>query len=298
MRTLIVKLGASGDVIRTTTLLHILDGEVDWLTSELNLQLLAGLDRVNAVAWPDRARLRDRAYDLVINLEDSADLARELRRLRIRSDEAYGACVNSEGLLTYTGSSAAWFDLGIISRYGIDRANILKFKNRKTYQEHLFRGLGREFSGQPYLLPPVPPSDLFGDVAIASEAGTVWPMKNWAFYGRLAGLLRADGLKVNVLPKRPTMLGHIADIRNHRLLVSGDSLPMHCALGSGVPCVTLFTCTSPWEIYDYGIQTKMVSPLLEKYFYRRDFDRAAVEAITVDEVYERCLSACGQGMTR
>ena len=41
---------------------------------------------------------------------------------------------------------------------------------------------------------------------------------------------------------------------------------MHFALGTGTPCVTLFTCTSPWEIYDYGIQKKIVSPLLERVF--------------------------------
>ena len=72
-----------------------------------------------------------------------------------------------------------------------------------------------------------------------------------------------------MLPKRSSLLEHLADVRNHRCLVGGDSLPMHFALGTGTPCVTLFTCTSPWEIYEYGIQKKIVSPLLEEFFYKR-----------------------------
>ncbi len=59
---------------------------------------------------------------------------------------------------------------------------------------------------------------------------------------------------------------------------------MHFALGTGKRCVTLFTCTSPWEIYGYGVQRKIVSPLLEEFFYKRGYDKRATTAITVDEV--------------
>ena len=85
---------------------------------------------------------------------------------------------------------------------------------------------------------------------------------------------------MNVLPRRPTLLEHMGDVKNHRCLVGGDSLPMHLALGMGVPCVTIFNCTSPWEIHDYGIQTKIVSPLLERFFYQRGHDSAATSAIS------------------
>jgi len=85
------------------------------------------------------------------------------------------------------------------------------------------------------------------------------------------------------------LLEHLADVPNHRCLVGGDSLPMHLALGTRTPCVTLFTCTSPWEIYDYGIQKKIVSPLLEEFFYKRGYDRRATTAIAVDEVLTAVL---------
>ena len=75
------------------------------------------------------------------------------------------------------------------------------------------------------------------------------------------------------------MLEHLSDVRNHNLLISGDSLPMHFALGSGIPLITFFICTSANEIYDYGLMTKLISPDLEKNWYRRDYDIKATQSI-------------------
>jgi hypothetical protein len=65
---------------------------------------------------------------------------------------------------------------------------------------------------------------------------------------------------------------------------------MHFALGSRTRCVTLFTCTSPWEIYGYGIQKKVVSPLLEEFFYKRGYDERATTAIGADEVFDAVMT--------
>ena len=167
---------------------------------------------------------------------------------------------------------------------------MLKLRNRQTYQELIFGGLGFRFSGETYLLPKPVETGLSGDVAIAPEAGPVWPMKNWAYYDRLKQELESSGVTVNVLSRRPSLLEHLADVRNHRCLVGGDSLSMHLALGTGTPCVTLFNCTSPWEIHDYGVQTKLVSPLLEEFFYKRASDIRGTTAISVDQVYEAVIA--------
>jgi ADP-heptose:LPS heptosyltransferase len=126
-------------------------------------------------------------------------------------------------------------------------------------------------------------------------------MKNWAYYGELQEALEARGLKVNVLPTRDSLLEHVADVRNHRCLVSGDSLPMHVALGAGIPCVSLFTCTSPWEIHDYGLQTQIVSPLLERFFYQRGLDPEATTAVPLEDVVDavmRILGPCRPALER
>jgi heptosyltransferase-2 len=288
MNTLIIKLGATGDVVRTTPLLRVLPGHISWITEAKNTILLAGIaDTLRCVAWEHRESVKDRAYDLVINLEDTLEAGIFLQTLDFR--RVFGAFVEANGSLCYTNDSRGWFDLSLISTHGKTVADHLKLLNRCTYQELIFTGLGLTFAGESYLLPESAPTSLAGDVAIAAEAGPVWPMKKWAYYNELKHGLQSSGLTVNFLPKRATMIEHLADVRNHRLLVSGDSLPMHLALGSGVRCVTLFTCTSPWEIHGYGLQTKIISPVIDEYFYRRDFDVRATTVIEVDSVHDAIL---------
>jgi len=115
-------------------------------------------------------------------------------------------------------------------------------------------------------------------------------MKTWAYYAELKSELESEGLKVNILQDRPTVLQHLADVQGHRCLLSGDSLPMHLALGSGLRCVSIFTCTSPWEIHGYGVQEKIVSPFLEKFFYKRGYNRRATTAISVETVMDAVMA--------
>jgi len=289
MKTLIIKLGATGDVVRTTPLLNRIPGKITWLSSATNIALLQGLkENLRSFAWAHRERALDTDYDLVINLEDTLDVAQFLKTLRFK--EIFGAYTDSNNSLCYTQKSKCWFDLSLISSYGRLEADRLKLLNRRTYQELIFEGLGFGFSGDPYLLPRPIETRLSGDVAIAADAGPIWPMKKWAYYRELKQQLEDRGLIVNLLPKRPSLLEHLADVCNHGCLVGGDSLPMHFALGSRTRCVTLFTCTSPWEIYDYGIQKKIVSPLLEEFFYKRGYDERATTAITVDQVFDAVIA--------
>ena len=289
MKTLIIKLGATGDVVRTTSLLRVLKGEIHWLTSDMNAVMLAGIPEITRlVAWKDKERLRTERYGRVINLEDSQEVGVFLSSLRY--DDIYGAHMDKRGNLTYTENASQWFDLSLISRFGKAKADELKYRNRQTYQELVFRGLGHTFNGESYCLPGSIRGELTGDVAIANNCGSVWPMKNWAYYKDLKERLEGHGMSVNFLPQRDSILEHIGDIQNHRFLISGDTLPMHIALGSGLKCLTVFTCTSPWEIYDYGLQKQVVSPCLGEFFYKRTFDVKATTAISLADVFEKVLS--------
>jgi heptosyltransferase II len=277
MKNLIIKFGASGDVVRTTTLLHLFK-DVDWITSDNNAVLLKGLPNISRVIRESEINdMKLDSYDLVVNLEDDDRSARLLNKMNYK--DLFGAYLNKEGKISYTDNSKGWFDLSLISRYGLERANKLKYENQKSFQELVYEGLGHSFKGEEYYLPQSPTTNLYGDIAIAPKAGKVWPMKNWAYFSELAELLRKKGLIVNFLPERSTMLEHLTDVRNHNLLISGDSLPMHFALGSGIPLITFFICTSANEIFDYGLMEKLISPDLEKYWYRRDNDTMASHSI-------------------
>jgi heptosyltransferase-2 len=284
MNILIVKLGATGDVVRTTSLLNALKGDITWITAAKNISFIQNLSvPLRALSWEEnREDARDRKYELVISLEDEVEVGAFLQG--VKADQWFGAYLDSKNTMCYTKSSHRWFDLSLISSFGRENADRLKLQNRYTYQALVFDGLGFTFSGEKYLLPPAVDTGLKGDIALATESGPVWPMKKWAFYDQLKIRLESAGFKVNVLPKRPTLLEHLSDVQSHRCLVSGDTLPMHLALGSNVKCVSIFTCTSPWEIYDYGLQVKHISPLLDQFFYKRGFDERATTAVTLDEI--------------
>jgi heptosyltransferase II len=292
INVLIVKLGATGDVVRTTPLMRRLMGHITWVTLGKNKPLVEGVrENLRCLAWEERSMALDRQYDLVINLEDTLDVAQFTKSARC--SKTFGAYLDSNNTLRYTENAASWFDLSLISRYGKEEADKLKLRNRRTYQAMIFEGLHFRFSDEPYFLPDGIETGLSGDVAIAAEAGHVWPMKKWAYYEDLKQRLEQEGLIVNVLRKRSSLLEHLADVENHRCLVSGDSLPMHFALGTRTPCVTIFTCTSPWEIHDYGIQKKIVSPVLKEFFYKREYDERATTAISVDKVFRAVTTQLG-----
>lgn len=294
MNTLILKLDATGDVVRTTALLRRLDGHVSWITAARNMPLLEGLaTNVRAATWATRQELMDRRYDLVLSLEDDVEVAAFAGC--IAADRIFGAYATPEGQVKYTEDSKGWFDLSLISSFGRERADQLKLVNRRSYQDLLFEGLGWRFMGERYVLPEPPESTLRGDVALAPIAGPVWPMKGWEHYGELQAELERRGYVVNVLPQRPSLLEHMGDIQNHRCIVCGDSLPMHLALGLGVRCVALFNCTSPWEIHDYGLLDKAESPLLGNFFYKRGMDRRATTAISLDTVLDKTLRSLQLG---
>src|SRR5213080_2056516 len=152
MSTLIIKLGATGDVVRTTPLLYRLDAPISWVTAENNLPLLQGVDRaVRCVSWENRNRIADTTYDLVINLEDDRETSSFLEELKFR--QLFGAYLEGNDEPTYTPDSRSWFDLSFISAYGREEADRLKLLNRRTYQELIFDGLGLGFCGGQQGLP-------------------------------------------------------------------------------------------------------------------------------------------------
>src|SRR5262245_36145075 len=125
MSVLIIKLGATGDVVRTTTLLRRLAGSVSWITTKNNLPLLQGIDRaLRCVSWENRKHVADTTYDLVINLEDDCETSQFLDELTFK--QLFGAYLGGDNQLAYTSDSRDWFDLSLISTYGRKEADRLK----------------------------------------------------------------------------------------------------------------------------------------------------------------------------
>ena len=300
-RTLIIKLGSLGDLLRTTPILRILKGEVWWVTSKEGREVFClnskpGFSFLTIEEAPEK--LFRTTFDLVISLDDDRKAAQFASQLS--KEQLVGSFIDKSGNIAYTESAAEWFDMGLISRLGKEKADELKKQNRKSYQDMIFGMLGERFSGEEYLLgyedekkeslsPKAPYL-----VGIETRAGKRWPTKQWHQYDQLMQLLVNDGLEVKMFTQKPTLAGYIREIARCNLVVTGDTLALHIALALKKKVVAIFICTSPAEIYDYGRMTKIVSPQLERAFYRQDYIPEAIEAVTLKEVYQKVQAEiCG-----
>lgn len=298
MRTLIVKEGTLGGLVRLTPLFRVLEGEVYWLTlPEAAALLPAGtpvkiLD-INAF----KKKPEQIAFDLILNLEDSEEHAKLVKQLA--PQRVVGAYWDdAKKRVDYTPESAVWFDLGAISHYDKEKADEMKFANRKSYQEMVFEMLGIPFRGEEYMMAlalgaennPVPASERKVVVALEGRAGEKWPMKRWHGYPELSARLEEAGFAFRFLEQKATLEEYNREIAQCDILVSGDTLAMHLGLALKKQLVTIFLCTSPWEIYDYGRMTKMITPLLRKGFYRRDYFADVVNGVTVDEAFRAVVA--------
>lgn len=301
-KILIIKLGALGDVIRTTPLLHrhILDGDIYWVTRKEAIPLLPKNILKEVISIEEaKSLLQDQYFDLVISLDDDYEAA-ELASM-VKKNIIIGSFLDETGKVTYTESSSEWFDMGLISKYGKEVADELKKKNTKTYQEIIFRMIGKEFKGEEYIInydfnKTKKESSGTKIIGIESRAGDRWPTKKWNKYKELAELLTKDGYEVRFFSQRERLEQYIEDISECDLVVTGDTLALHLALALKVKVVAIFTCTSPTEIYDYNRMIKVVSPLLDMAFYKRSYIQEVVDAVSLGEVYKAVKNLIGDGL--
>lgn len=275
--TLLIKLGALGDVLRTTPLLRRLGGRVTWVTDEACLPLLRGLPGLRrALPLSAAASLRGRSFDLALNFDE------DLRACRLASSVSArrraGAWADG-GRVAYCEASAPWFDMSLVSRLGRERADRLKKRGRRPYQDYLFAACGLRFRGEEYLLPARPARAPADAVALESRVGEKWPMKAWPGFAELAASLRARGLSPFELRPRRRLADYVADINRASVVVAGDTLAMHVGLALRKQVVALFTCTSPAEIHGYGRLSKLVDERVYDDFYRRDRPRGRRSSI-------------------
>jgi len=321
-KVLIVKLGAVGDVLRTTSLLPGLKEkyyptEIDWLTSETSKDVLLHNPLLeNIYVWERKEKVP--AYELVIGLEDEFDVCEFVSQMQ--TQKIIGAYLE-EGKITYTPS--AWFDMSFISKYGLEKANELKKKNKKTYQEHMADLLGIRVS--PYVFNLTEEELEYGykvvrDIGISKRekvvgintgAGKRWPLKSWGVEQTIDLIIKLtkelgivslilggeeERERNKVISSETGMpeagvhsLRHFASIINQcRVVLSSDSLAMHFAIALRKRVVAFFGPTSAAEIELYGLGEKLVSPIDCVVCYKRqcDFKPNCMDLLSVEEVFK------------
>lgn len=288
---LIIKTGATGDVVRTTVLLHILKHDnVTWITARKNAPVLPckhpALREILAIEdLSETHPLSTRVFDIIVSLDDDphcAMLAGSLKTKQLIGTYA----TTPDSPVQYTDNSASWFDMSLISRYPKAIADKKKYNGTRSVQSYLYEMLGHTFSGEEYLIPehltPHPIPKLIG---IEARAGERWPTKRWNGYHTLSEKLKQAGYDTRFFSERDNIEDYIRDIAECSMMITGDTLGMHFALALKIPTVAIFTCTGANEIHDYGRMVKVVSPHLWNAFFKTEYIPQAVESVTQDMVW-------------
>ena len=163
MKILIIKLGAMGDVLRTTPLLSALKkkypgAHITWLVEKACLPVLEGsplIDRLVFYSFKNSLKLSEESFDWAINLDKEREALGAMTLVRAAKKQGFGEDAGGRILPLDTLSDYAY-------RLGVD--DDLKFrKNKKTYQQIIFEQVGFRYSGQEYVFSVNKGDEVFAD---------------------------------------------------------------------------------------------------------------------------------------
>jgi ADP-heptose:LPS heptosyltransferase len=320
---LVIKLDALGDVLRTTSVLPALHRAYDpcsvtWITSHAAMDLFTGNEMVDEVLDAGGAvpMLMAREFDIVIN-PDASPASCAIATMA-KGGKKCGFVLSPEGCIQpLNRASEDWLLMGSSDR--------LKRDNRKTYQQVLHDICELDSAGQHIILnltgaetrnaagmKRLLGTDSRGPiVGVNTGAGARWMHKK----RRVDGFIELIGMLLEETDARVMLLGGRAErernarIKSHfgarvadasqedlrdfirevglcDVVVTGDTLALHVAVGLEKRVVALFGPTSPWEVDVYGHGRKIVAPLDCVCCYQPVCDRkpSCMDLIDAEEV--------------
>jgi len=103
---------------------------------------------------------------------------------------------------------------------------------------------------------------------------------------KLTKELESEGIKVYRNNPENTDREFFSLVNLCKTLVCSDSFALHVSLALKKPTITLFFCTSPNEVEDYGLSKKIISPLLYDFFPEKQdqFSEELVNSISAEQV--------------
>ena len=323
-RVLIIKLGAMGDVLRTIPLLKAIRkkyGEnvsITWLVKEESFYLLKDfhdIDRVLTYSLDNILRLKIEEFDVLFSLEIDAPGAAIASM--IKSKECFGYFLDKDGHPSAFNKKAEYY----LEKAWSDHLNRI---NRKTYQELMFEAAELAYTKEKYSIDVkdkkyaeefmqnnrITKNDKIIGINIGS-AGR-WPSKAWhedsiiklakklddmgykiILLGgpeeldktrRISNELKQAGMTVIKNDQNNTINQFISIVNLCNIVITGDTLALHIAIGLNKKTIALFFCTPHWEIEGYDITNKIVSPLFQDYFFTDEYKEDLVKSISVEDV--------------
>jgi len=320
---LIIKLGAIGDVLRTTSILQGLKekypkANISWLTKENAHDLLKNNPFIHKIYTKKPLK----RFDLIINLDEDHEACKLATEL---SDNIIGFYLK-ENKVTPTETAKTWYNMSNLGKK--PQNDILKKENKKTYQQHMFDIIGIKPKQYDTLLNLTEEELNFGRnfakkhnikqdgivIGLNTGAGKRWKLKKWGiektaklaekiFKELNANIILFGGSeeternkKILSLIKTPTIdagcnnslmqFASLIDLCD--ILVTSDSLAMHIGIALKKKVVVLFGPTSSTEIKIYK-RGKKIMPRLEcTCCYKKTCNKKpnCMDLIDMDDVFE------------
>jgi len=276
-RGVIIKLGAAGDVLRSTPLLRALDPigtgtKILWVTHSPDLLPADACEAVHPTA-ATLARIAQGTWDFCWNLDKDPEACAIAASTKATEYRGYTL---RDGV-PYPVDEAAWHKFAT----GID--NPYSRSNRQSYVEEIFDITGLPFRREEYWLRETTATArqtaaalLPKDSAIGLNigAGKRWPSRIWPveYWIELIKLLKRHGLEPFLLggPEEVEMSAQLVDatgcsasgvqpleifyamIERCQCIVSAVTMAMHLAIGARTPLVLLNNIFNRYEFELYG----------------------------------------------
>lgn len=273
-KILIIKLGAIGDVIRTTPLLERLwseepQAEIWWLTYSPDV-VPERVDKVMGFNLENITTLRNIRFDLIINLDkdfQACALASE-----IRSEDTWGYLLEDGRPAPANKNAEHKFLTGLFD--DVSKANT------KNYMEEIFEICGWEFRGEEYLLDVDTsvewniPNEGKKIIGLNTGCGARWVSRLWdnKYWIELIKMLQSEGYFPMLLggkqehenntylheqtgayyPGHFTLSEFISLMNQCNGVVSAVTMGMHIAIGLRKPLILMNNIFNPNEFELYG----------------------------------------------
>jgi len=273
-----------GDVFCSTCLLEDFKGwHVTWISAVAARDLLVENHLIDELILADKPeqigqdRILDH-YDSVINLEKQKDWCEFAAGLSAKDHYGFKDGAAEGGECFYPASLQA-----LSAALGRERFCPL--------QETLFKTIGREWTGQHYVLGYQPKVVPIYDIGLNHHVGPKWPTKAWPkkYWDELHDRL-AERYAVSWQQSLNSIRHYIDWLASCRLIITNDSLGLHLALGLNRKLVALFGPTATEQIYLYGNGIKLTPPCeyacMPCFQSQCDLERSCMEDISVDMVLE------------
>jgi len=310
-RILIIKLGAMGDVIRTTPLIEVLKKkhpgcQIFWLTLSTDI-LPDTVDKKLAFTLASILFLEEVEFDVLINLDKDVEACALAKRISAKKQFGYSLIANVPAPVNQLAEHK--FHTGLFDDIGQT--------NTKSYPEEMFEIIGETFSGEKYTI-----SSKYNNfdwslpaggklIGLNTGCGTRWTTRQWPeqHWIDLSKQLLAEGYRVLLLggPEEDELnkriqaasgalylgtfplLQFVSLMNQCDLIVTLVTMALHVALALEKQIILMNNIFNRHEFDMFGLGDIIEPPVCTCYFAQA-CDKNCMDDLLVADIYKLIIN--------